>query len=199
MLAGMAETTKCGVNYGIELMEAAGMSMRREFAGPMVLEPLLVLGKAYHANVGLVQKGWDFLNSDLPKARNMRIILNAILLRDMETRETVVPAIIRNRKGMHARASAKFVTHYEKWRAELFGVRDEVPTIWIRREGPGECEVGANSIMGMMMLAVGPGSPIVLRYENCTRSEVEALLERVGCERPIGDDKYWGLHFREEV
>lgn len=52
---------------------------------------------------------------------------------------------IRNRKGLHARASAKFVKCAEKFDANIRVTRD------------GQT-VGGTSIMGLMMLAAGPGS-----------------------------------------
>ena len=55
--------------------------------------------------------------------------------------------IIRNRKGLHARASAKFVKCAEIFDAEVTVTKD------------GQ-SVGGTSIMGLMMLAVGPGSEI---------------------------------------
>ena len=60
---------------------------------------------------------------------------------------------IRNRKGLHARASAKFVKC-----AESFNAR-----ISVSREGN---TVGGSSIMGLMMLAAGPGSTIYVVAEG---------------------------------
>jgi phosphocarrier protein HPr len=64
--------------------------------------------------------------------------------------ETVV---IRNRKGLHARASAKFVKCAEEFDA----------TVWVVREGQ---TVGGTSIMGLMMLAAGPGSQLLIKTEG---------------------------------
>ena len=55
--------------------------------------------------------------------------------------------VIRNKRGLHARASAKFVRCVEGFDAE----------VWVTREGQ---TVGGGSIMGLMMLAAGPGSEI---------------------------------------
>ncbi len=52
---------------------------------------------------------------------------------------------IRNRKGLHARASAKFVKCAEQFNAHVTVARDDVA-------------VDGTSIMGLMMLAAGPGS-----------------------------------------
>lgn len=57
---------------------------------------------------------------------------------------------IRNRKGLHARASAKFVKCAETFDAN----------VWVVREGH---SVGGTSIMGLMMLAAGPGSQILIK------------------------------------
>lgn len=70
---------------------------------------------------------------------------------------------IRNRKGLHARASAKFVKC-----AETFDAR-----ISVTREGN---TVGGTSIMGLMMLAAGPGAVLRLVAEGPEGPEaIEAL------------------------
>ncbi len=61
--------------------------------------------------------------------------------------------IIRNIKGLHARASAKFVKCAESFDA----------TITVTREGQ---SVGGTSIMGLMMLAAGPGSSLHITAEG---------------------------------
>ncbi len=74
---------------------------------------------------------------------------------------------IRNRKGLHARASAKFVKC-----AESFNAR-----ISVSREGN---TVGGSSIMGLMMLAAGPGSTIHVVAEGPEGPEaIEALTALV--------------------
>lgn len=60
---------------------------------------------------------------------------------------------ICNRKGLHARASAKFVKCAEAFDATVRVVRD------------GHVVEGT-SIMGLMMLAAGPGSVITLEAEG---------------------------------
>lgn len=57
---------------------------------------------------------------------------------------------IVNRKGLHARASARFVRTAECFEAELN----------VTREGQ---TVAGNSIMGLMMLGAGPGATILVR------------------------------------
>jgi phosphocarrier protein len=67
---------------------------------------------------------------------------------------------ICNKRGLHARASARFVRTAECFDAELLVSRDGVT-------------VGGTSIMGLMMLAAGPGSTI--RVEARGRQAREAL------------------------
>jgi len=57
---------------------------------------------------------------------------------------------IVNKKGLHARASAKFVQHAEAYDAAII--------VTCRGE-----TVGGTSIMGLMMLAAGPGSFITIK------------------------------------
>jgi phosphocarrier protein HPr len=71
--------------------------------------------------------------------------------------------IIPNRRGLHARAAAKFVTLAERFGASVDVVRD------------GQ-EVSARSIMGLMMLGAGQGSEIEIRAEGWDAKEaLEAL------------------------
>jgi phosphocarrier protein HPr len=75
---------------------------------------------------------------------------------------------IRNRKGLHARASAKFVKCAESFDA----------TVRVIREG--HAAVGGTSIMGLMMLAAGPGTVIMLEAEGPQGPEaIEALVALV--------------------
>jgi phosphocarrier protein len=74
---------------------------------------------------------------------------------------------IRNKRGMHARAAAKFVTL-----AETFGAAVDVV-------GGGQT-VSARSIMGLMMLGAGRGADIELRAEGWDAKEaLEALASLV--------------------
>lgn len=66
---------------------------------------------------------------------------------------------ICNRKGLHARASAKFVKCAEKYNAKVRVTRD------------GQT-VGGTSIMGLMMLAAGPGATLHLTAEGPEGPEV---------------------------
>jgi phosphocarrier protein HPr len=68
---------------------------------------------------------------------------------------------ICNRKGLHARASAKFVQTVEKFDADVRVMRC------------GET-VGGTSIMGLMMLAAAPGTSIKV---EATGREAAAVIE----------------------
>ena len=58
--------------------------------------------------------------------------------------------VIVNKKGLHARASAKFVQSAEQFDAAITVTR-------------GHESVGGTSIMGLMMLAAGPGITITIQ------------------------------------
>lgn len=74
---------------------------------------------------------------------------------------------ICNKKGLHARASAKFVKCAEGFDAQVRVTRD------------GQT-VGGTSIMGLMMLAAGQGSTIVVEAEGPAAPEaIEALTALV--------------------
>lgn len=67
---------------------------------------------------------------------------------------------IENQRGLHARASARFVKLAEAFDAEIL----------VEKDGS---EVSATSIMGLMMLAAGPGSTIAIR---ATGPQAEAAV-----------------------
>ncbi|HEY1473213.1 MAG TPA: HPr family phosphocarrier protein [Pseudolabrys sp.] len=68
---------------------------------------------------------------------------------------------IINKKGLHARASAKFVQTAERFDAAITVSR-------------GNESVGGTSIMGLMMLAAGPGVTITIQ---ATGREAAAALD----------------------
>jgi phosphocarrier protein HPr len=68
--------------------------------------------------------------------------------------------LIVNKRGLHARASAKFVQTVERFSAE----------VWVTRGGE---TVGGTSIMGLMMLAAGPGTTITV---SAIGPEAEAVV-----------------------
>jgi phosphocarrier protein len=82
----------------------------------------------------------------------------------MTARRTVE---IINKRGLHARASAKFVKLAADYDAEVTVTRD------------GQ-SVDARSIMGLMMLGAGPGSVLELTAEGVQADEaLDALGELV--------------------
>jgi len=71
--------------------------------------------------------------------------------------------LIVNKKGLHARASAKFVQTAEQFDAAITVTR-------------GHESVGGTSIMGLMMLAAGPGITITIQATgNDAQAAVDAL------------------------
>ena len=81
---------------------------------------------------------------------------------------------ICNRKGLHARASAKFVKCAEQFKA----------TVWVTRD---DRTVGGTSIMSLMSLAAGPGTELYLEAEGPDGPEaIEALVALV--ESGFGED-----------
>jgi len=77
---------------------------------------------------------------------------------------------IVNERGLHARASAKFV--------KLAGAFDAEVTV--SKDG---ATVDARSIMGLMMLAAGPGSSISIRAEGAQAEAAVAALARLVTNR----------------
>jgi phosphocarrier protein HPr len=71
--------------------------------------------------------------------------------------------LICNKKGLHARASAKFVQTVEKFDAEVRVTR-------------GNESVGGTSIMGLMMLAAAPGTSITIEASGPEASQVVEAL-----------------------
>lgn len=86
---------------------------------------------------------------------------------------------IRNRKGLHARASAKFVKSAETFDANITVTRDDQ-------------QVGGTSILGLMMLAAGPGTTLHLTATGPEAPEaLEALAALIedGFGEDLGDNK----------
>jgi phosphocarrier protein HPr len=74
---------------------------------------------------------------------------------------------ICNKKGLHARASAKFVQTVERFDADV-------------RVSRGHETVGGTSIMGLMMLAAGTGTSITVEASGPEAAEaIEALAQLV--------------------
>lgn len=73
---------------------------------------------------------------------------------------------ICNVRGLHARASAKFVQCVEKFDADVTVRRDEQ-------------SVGGTSIMGLMMLAAGPGVSLDISATGTDAVEVLEELKKL--------------------
>ena len=76
---------------------------------------------------------------------------------------------IINRLGLHARPAAMFVRIASRYRSE----------IWVEKEGE---QINGKSIMGLMMLAAGQGSKLMIRCEgpdaDKAMDELEDLINR---------------------
>jgi phosphocarrier protein HPr len=73
---------------------------------------------------------------------------------------------IVNKRGLHARASAKFVKTASGFDAE----------VRVSKDGQ---TVDARSIMGLMMLAAGPGCRIEIEAEGAEAQAAVAALEKL--------------------
>ena len=85
----------------------------------------------------------------------------------------VLPII--NQKGLHARASAKFVQTVERFDADVQVTR-------------GNETVGGTSIMGLMMLAASPGTSITVAATGNQAADVIAALDQLLASR-FGEDE----------
>jgi phosphocarrier protein len=76
---------------------------------------------------------------------------------------------ICNQRGLHARASAKFVAEAARFDADICVSRDHE-------------QVSADSIMELLMLAAGPGVQITIKADGDDAAEaVDALSALVEC------------------
>ena len=73
---------------------------------------------------------------------------------------------IVNEKGLHARASAKFVQMVEKFDAK----------VTVSHKGD---SAGGDSIMGLMMLAAGIGTSITVKATGAQAADVIAALDEL--------------------
>jgi phosphocarrier protein len=80
-----------------------------------------------------------------------------------ETNQVRVKAAIVNQRGLHARASAKFVETASRFRSEITVVKDDN-------------SVSGRSIMGLMMLAAAKGSIVELIAKGPDAREAIAAL-----------------------
>ncbi|MBI4275194.1 MAG: HPr family phosphocarrier protein [Rhizobiales bacterium] len=81
---------------------------------------------------------------------------------------------ISNKKGLHARASAKFVQTVEEFDAEVRVTR-------------GTETVGGTSIMGLMMLSAGPGTSITVTANGKQAAEAMKAICALIADR-FGED-----------
>lgn len=75
---------------------------------------------------------------------------------------------ICNRRGLHARAAARFVKLADRFSAD----------ITVAKNGT---SVSGRSIMGLMMLAAGPGTSIELRATGAQAEQAVAALADLIC------------------
>jgi len=73
---------------------------------------------------------------------------------------------IANRRGLHARASAKFVKCAERFQAKIYVRKDDDVVV-------------ATSIMGLMMLGASLGSEITLQATGPDAEDALAALSRL--------------------
>lgn len=73
---------------------------------------------------------------------------------------------IVNRLGMHARPAAMFVRIASRYRCE----------VWVEKEGE---QINGKSIMGLMMLAAGQGSKLLIRCEGPDADRALQELEQL--------------------
>lgn len=82
--------------------------------------------------------------------------------------------LIINKRGLHARASAKFVQTVDAFDAKVSVSKDGTT-------------VGGTSIMGLMMLAASPGCTIFVTCEGVQASEALEALDRLVADK-FGED-----------
>ena len=78
--------------------------------------------------------------------------------------------LIINQRGLHARASAKFVQLADSYRAAVTVEKDGI-------------KVGGTSIMGLMMLAASPGCSIRVTATGPEAEKVMAAIEELIASR----------------
>ncbi|WP_297322124.1 HPr family phosphocarrier protein [uncultured Bartonella sp.] len=92
----------------------------------------------------------------------------------IENKNITRQLVIRNKRGLHARASAKFVQMVDGFDA----------TVEVEKDGQ---TVGGNSIMGLMMLAASLGSSITVTTSGPQAEEVLDALEKL-IEEKFGEE-----------
>ena len=82
--------------------------------------------------------------------------------------------VIENRNGLHARPAAMFVKISSRYRAE----------VWVEKDGE---RVNGKSIMGLMMLAAGNGSKLIIHAEGADAEKAVAEIKNL-VETRFGED-----------
>jgi len=82
---------------------------------------------------------------------------------------------IRNKLGLHARASARLVSTTSRFSSEITLIKESI-------------EVNGKSIMGIMMLAAGKGTELLVRAEGNDADEALAAIEELVNNR-FGEDE----------
>jgi phosphocarrier protein HPr len=82
---------------------------------------------------------------------------------------------IVNRLGLHARASAKLTQLASHYQSE----------IWLTRN---DCRINAKSIMGVMLLAAGAGSTVLIETDGVDEAEAMAALLTLIADK-FGEDE----------
>ena len=77
---------------------------------------------------------------------------------------------IKNRNGLHARPAALFVKTSSRFHAE----------VWVEKDGE---KVNGKSIMGLMMLAAGQGSKLLVTCEGPDAEQALAEIETLVLRR----------------
>lgn len=87
-----------------------------------------------------------------------------LLSRRSASRKILKEVTILNRLGLHARPAAMFVRVANRHRAD----------IWVEKDGE---QVNGKSIMGLMMLAAGQGTKLIVSAEGADADKAVRELE----------------------
>lgn len=83
-----------------------------------------------------------------------------------DVQRTTAELVIENRNGLHARPAAMFVKISSRYRAE----------VWVEKDGE---RVNGKSIMGLMMLAAGKGSRLLVIAEGSDAEKAIAEIKNL--------------------
>ena len=161
-------------NLAISVMDEANVEVIAGINLPILVKLASVRGEMPIADAVVRPRGGPQVHQGRqPGAVGRRFGVRLCQRSEDSTRPEAV-VTIRNRKGLHARASAKFVKCAESYDA----------IITVTRDGHA---VGGTSIMGLMMLAAGPGSTLHMTAQGPQGPEaLQALIALV--EDGFGED-----------